>query len=63
MKENTLEFCAELLAQCLVQERMLSFSIYSGCISKEHEIILGHSKDRLHEIEEKAHQCVLRIAR
>ncbi|XP_035828756.1 uncharacterized protein LOC101848797 isoform X2 [Aplysia californica] len=63
VKENTLVYSAELLAQCLVQERILGFSIYSGFISKEHEMLLDGSRSRLAEVEEKAYNTVIFIAR
>ncbi|CAL1546936.1 unnamed protein product, partial [Lymnaea stagnalis] len=47
VKENELHYCSLLLAQCLVQERILGFSLYSGLISREHEIILDNSRSRL----------------
>ncbi|XP_059169604.1 uncharacterized protein LOC131951266 isoform X2 [Physella acuta] len=63
VKENELNHCALLLAQCLVQERILGFSIYTGMISREHEILLDHSRDRLREIESKAYTTILKIAK
>lgn len=60
-KENEVHYCAHLLAQCLVQEKILGFSIYSGFISKEHEILLEGSKAHLIEVEKKATKAVLKI--
>ena len=45
------------------QERILGFSIYSGFISKDHEVLLENSKDRINEIEDKAYKTILNIAR
>jgi len=63
VKENSLHYCAQLLAQCLVQERIIGFSIYSGFISKDHEVLLDNSKDKLNEIEDKAYRTILIIAK
>ncbi|GFO09971.1 hypothetical protein PoB_003647600, partial [Plakobranchus ocellatus] len=60
-KENELRYCAHLLAQCLVQEKILGFSIYSGFISKEHEMLLESSRAHLIEVEKKATKAVLKI--
>ncbi|KAK3798220.1 hypothetical protein RRG08_020053, partial [Elysia crispata] len=60
-KENEVHYCAHLLAQCLVQEKILGFSIYSGFISKEHEMLLEGSKGHLIEVEKKATKAILKV--
>ena len=62
-KENEVHYCAHLLAQCLVQEKILGFSIYSGFISKEHEMLLEGSRAHLIEVEKKATKAVLKIGK
>ncbi|XP_055873868.1 uncharacterized protein LOC106079750 [Biomphalaria glabrata] len=63
VKENELNHCCMLLAQCLVQERILGFSLYSGLVSEEHEEVLDNSRSRLGEVEKKAYTAILKIAR
>ncbi|KAH9500796.1 hypothetical protein Btru_073030 [Bulinus truncatus] len=63
VKENELNYCCMLLAQCLVQERILGFSLYSGLISEEHEEVLDNSRARLGEVEKKAQNAILKVAR
>lgn len=63
LKENDLENCSKLLAQILVHEKIMGFSVYTGFLLKEHEAILGSNRIRLIEIERKAHAAVKKIVR
>ncbi|BFY98590.1 hypothetical protein BsWGS_01630 [Bradybaena similaris] len=63
LKENDLETCSKLLAQILVHEKIMGFSVYTGFLLKEHEAILGSNRIRLIEIERKAHTAIKKIVR
>ncbi|CAG5135639.1 unnamed protein product [Candidula unifasciata] len=63
LKENELDYCSKLLAQILVHEKIMGFSVYNGFLLKEHEEILASNRLRLIEIERKAQGIIKKIVR